>query len=92
MTDSSKLAEQQARGDHAARLRDDPLIKEFFEKVEAVVFETIKSSAPDQNDLRERAYYQLEAIENLKLCFQKTVNDGEFAAKELRLMNKETKE
>ena len=55
MTDKAKLAEQRARGEHAERLRDDPMLKQFFESVEKAAFSAIKSSAPNQADLRERA-------------------------------------
>lgn len=84
MKDKQKLAEERERGEHAKNLREDPMLVDFFAKVEAAAFAAIKSSSPDQGDLRERAYFQLEALENLRVCFQNTINTGKFAAEELQ--------
>lgn len=89
--DEAKLRKQCSRASEAARLQDSAMLQDFFEKVRVAVIGAITSSTPEQTDLRERAYYRLEALEDVKLCFTKTISDGKFAADELLRLDKERK-
>ncbi len=87
----AKLAGQVDRAKQAEALKSNLLLKEFFQRVEQAAIRTISTSEPDQADLRERAYYQLNAIQDLKLCFDATIHDGAAATKEIQRMIEEGK-
>lgn len=83
MTDNAKLAEQQARGERARQILEDPVVKGFFAQAEEETMAAWRHSAVDETELREDAWRMYQALQRLRRCFEATIANGEFARKEL---------
>jgi len=91
MTDKAKLAEQQARGERARQILEDPLVEEFFGQAEEETMTAWRNSAIDETDVREDAWRMYQALQRLRSCFQTTIANGEFARHQLLKLNQTEK-
>lgn len=83
MRDEKKLAEQKARGEHAAQLLEDPMIIEFFDKAEQAIIQSWRESDPKDLEGQHLLRLALRCQENLRECFKQCVVTGKMAAHEL---------
>lgn len=85
MTD--KLLKDRARGDNAKRILEDPLVIEFFDKVENAIEDGWKNTIASDKEARNNAYLMHRLFGNFKGAFEMSVRNGEFAKKELLRIN-----
>lgn len=79
-----KLREQQLRGEEAARLKDNALLKEVFDGLKADCVHRWINTPIDAVDMREDAWKMHKAIELLQGKLVTSVANGEFARKQLQ--------
>lgn len=91
MTDKAKLHQQQTRGYQAKRILEDELVKEAFFVMRQEIMKAWESTKIDEADVREDCFKTRQAVDRFERCFVKWVRDGEFAAKELLQIQKDSK-
>jgi len=89
--DEAKAHRDKAKGEQAKRERQAPLVHEFLTKAKDACHKRWQESEPDEDDLRDRLYYRLKALEDIEACFKKTIADGELADANLKQLTEETK-
>lgn len=91
MADESKLREQVARGEEAARLLENPVLKAAFEEAEKRIVNTwIESDVHDESGQR-MCKLSLRAQQNLRQAFVGYIADGQMATHQLTQSNDPTK-
>jgi hypothetical protein len=83
MADEGKLREQVSRGENARRIIESDLVQEVLGKMDKRILDSIRESAGDEQDIRERAYLMFRLLENFKAEFKSLVLTGDAASKEL---------
>ena len=91
MTDDFKLRDQANRAARAKTILEDDLVKEAFEKIESGLLDVFKASAIDDDRSRRDTRIALGLLQNLREKLQQVMATGEFAAKELLRIEKESK-
>ena len=71
--------EQVRRADQAKSILNNPLVKEYFIKAQAELFEKISKSKSSDIDLRERIYLELQQLDRFQEDFQKALVTGKMA-------------
>jgi hypothetical protein len=74
---------QARKGKQAKELLEHPLLQEAFRKVEQDCQDKWRSSALSAADVREAAYYQLKALDILRVELSKVVDNGILANADL---------
>lgn len=83
MADEGKLREQASRGEHARRIIESELVQEVLAKMDKRILDSIRESAGDESEIRERAYLMFRLLENFKAEFKTMALTGDAASKEL---------
>jgi len=73
------LAEAAARGDHARRLLDDPVLVEMFTRLEDHYVSTWRRSDPSDAPTRERAYLQIQLVSELRQQLKILAENGQLS-------------
>ncbi len=78
------MNEGQARQDiqtgvNAKNLKENPVFKTLFEKIEKDLLDEIKNSNPSDTKEREEAYFQINAIKMIQSKIQSLIDDGKVA-------------
>lgn len=79
MTDDRDLAEAAARGDHARRLLEDPVLVEMFARLEDHYVSTWRRSDPSDSPTRERAYLQIQLVAELRQQLKVLSENGQLS-------------
>jgi hypothetical protein len=87
--DQDKLRDQADRGADAEHIKNHPLVKKTFEDMEAQIEKAWKSSGPDDQEIRERAFLMHRLLKNFQQFFIVTIANGEAAHNELLSITKE---
>jgi len=82
------LTKQVERGNHAARLLNDPLLQEAFASVETAIHEQWAASPIRDHEGAHELRLMLKLLTDLKAVFEGAVTDGKVAADELNRRNK----
>jgi hypothetical protein len=69
-----------ARSDEAARFLQSELLVNFFSNTEEALVERWRQTLPNDIDLRERCYLQMQLLDRFKLYMEATIDDGRMAA------------
>ena len=64
------------RGEHAARLLDDPLLKEAFAGLESLMVQSWKTTTNPEE--REQLWYTLKGLERFRSMFETAVQSGQY--------------
>lgn len=75
----AKARERQARGERAAALLRNELLKDAFEYLEDQFIDAWKNSPVSDTDSRERLYLLCQNLSALKGYLEGVVNDGKLA-------------
>lgn len=76
------------KGKRAEQKLTDPLFVETISNIVAKHTKTIVDSKPHETDVREKAYFQLKAVEALKDELSRMMDSGRFAQKAIDRGNK----
>lgn len=87
MTDESKLREQISRGEEAARLLENPVLKEALEAAERDIVEVWKKSDVHDEVGQRMCKLSLRAQQNLRQWLVIYLNEGKAATHELLKAN-----
>lgn len=81
--DEQALARARYRGERAEALLNDELLKEAFERVEAVYMSTWRNSDALDVEIRERAWQAVGLLSDLRNILISVVREGEAATKKV---------
>lgn len=65
-----------ARSVRAEKLLTDPLLSESWEKVRTALLAKIETSPARDTEGRERLYFMLKALNDVRGCLEQVVNNG----------------
>lgn len=72
------------RGEEAARLLAEPLLKQVLASMETDVISTMKSLRPNDMEGRDTCFRELRAVERFRRKLQEYVQSGQHAKKSLK--------
>lgn len=91
MTDQIELRERINRGEEAARLRDHPLMDEFFGAAERAIIEQWMETPVQDKDAQQVCRIALGCQQNLRKAFNRAVVEGKTSARELMELTNPTR-
>lgn len=74
-----KADEAMRRGREAARVMEEPMLKEAFEKVAADITGAWATSAPHETARREQLYLQLQTVQGVREHLRAVMAGGQMA-------------
>lgn len=74
------MSEATARGEHAKRLLDDPLLSEVLDEIEKAAVMAWLSTGVGQEDQREFAFHAAKAVGRIRETLKSVVDNGLVAA------------
>lgn len=80
------MKEKVQKGDHAARIMDDPMVKAALGGMREVIYNNIRTSHFSNKEEREYLYLQLKAIDHFEKQFTDAISGGKKAR--LRLIDR----
>lgn len=83
MTDEGKLRTQYERGEEAKRIKDNELVKEFFDQYEQTIWNTFKASNLDDDRGQKNCRFHLRVLEDFKKHFETLIANGNYAGQQL---------
>lgn len=85
MTD---LEAERDRGQRAAAILRDPIVKEAFDEIRESYVSAWEQSSASDTDEREQAYYLLKALQSFRGQFESAVQTGKMASQQLDGLHK----
>lgn len=93
MADEGKLSHEINKGQKAAELLENPLLKEVFLTIETEINDLWKTSKTTETELREQAFYLNRALQRIRALLEIWVDNGKISHKELmRILEQEEKQ
>lgn len=83
--------ERARRGQQAARLLSDPLLKEAFDVIDAEIVREWRAAPVRDADGRERLFLMAKLLEKLRSHFDSVISDGKLAEAEIAAVNKDNR-
>jgi len=87
MTDKTEreevLADKSIRSQRAKEIMNDPLVQEARLMIESTLYRMFKNTQYDESEKRDQIHKMTHASDRFMRCFQKMMEDGEIAEKEL---------
>lgn len=82
MTDTPE--ERIRRGKRAEQLQADPVLVEALRSIRQKQIDQWAASSPEKEDQRQRAYFMLQAVDQLTIQLNAMVGDGKFEERRIQ--------